>query len=108
MQLTQVSVNDLRNNLAEYLGQVHFAGKWIEVKKYDETYAYLVSAKEMAQLLQLRSLTPLSDEDRVAHVKSLQSILDGVPKNDPDEVKAVVDSEIYQARAENHIKAAQT
>jgi prevent-host-death family protein len=98
----EVSADDLRTHLANYIGQVMYADRVVLVKKHNRDAAIILSPRMFDRIVKSGSATR---EDRAAALKRLDAILSKVPTNlAPEETQAAVNQAVKEVRAQKRKK----
>lgn len=94
----EVSADDLRAHLANYIGQVMYADRVVLVKKDNRDAAIILSPRMFDRIVMSSAATR---EDRAAALKRLDAILSRVPADlDPEETQVAVQQTVRAAKAE--------
>ena len=96
-----ISAEELRVNLASYLGRVMYADEMIVVKKYNRDAAVILSPRMLRWLLDSAQATR---KGRATALKQLDALVGKIPAIDlsEDAVSSVVDHEVKTARSHKH------
>jgi prevent-host-death family protein len=97
----EVSAEDLRINLAEYLGQVRFADKVVIVKKHNHETAIIISPRMLQRLVDSGRTTR---EDRLDAFKKLEAAFANIPGGEPTTLEKDIAQAVKQVRAEKRKK----
>jgi prevent-host-death family protein len=92
----EVSAEELRVNLANYLGQVTYADKVVVVKRYNRDAAVILSPRMLKRIVESGSATP---EDRKTALQQLDALVNQIPDIDPDQFEPVVQKAVQEVRA---------
>lgn len=92
-----VSAEELRINLANYLGRVMYADDMIVVKKYNRDAAVILSPRMLRRLLDSAHAT---QKERAAALKRLDALIGKIPSADlaDDLLSGLIDNEIKAVR----------
>lgn len=92
-----VSAEELRVNLASYLGRVMYADEMIVVKKYNRDAAVILSPRMLRRLLDSAQATR---KERETALKRLDALVGKIPAIDrsENEVSAIVEYEVKATR----------
>src|SRR3972149_946047 len=96
LQTTQVTLEELRTNLAELAGQVMYSKKRITVTKYNRQALVILNPEEYQALLDPTQRLSRTAWD--AHVAELEAIRQQLPEANPQETEKVVIKEIKALR----------
>ena len=94
-----VSIDDLRTNLAEFIGRVMYGKDRIIIKKYNRDAAVLLSVDDYEKLLDPTKRLSKSQWDE--EVRKLDSIRTNIPDADPTDIVKEINQVIRDVRAEN-------
>ena len=96
-----ISAEELRINLADYLGRVMYADEMIVVQKYNRDAAVIISPRMLKRLIDANQATTA---DRDTALKRLDALVSQIPDNDLSEAKIshLVDREVKAVRARKH------
>lgn len=96
-----ISAEELRVNLATYLGRVMYADEMIVVKKYNRDAAVILSPRMLRRLLDSAQAT---HKERATALKRLDALVSKIPATDlsEDEVATLVDREVKATRTSKH------
>jgi PHD/YefM family antitoxin component YafN of YafNO toxin-antitoxin module len=89
----EVSTEELRVNLANYLSQVRYADRVVVVKKYNQEAAIILSPRMLQRIIESGTATR---EERRQAIRQLKASLAKIPASDP----ATLHEDISQAIAE--------
>lgn len=103
LQSNQVSIDELRTNLADIINRVTYANDMVVVKKYNREAAIIISLDEYEKLMD--PTKRLSKSKWNEHVKKLDSIRNKIPAQDPAELDRIIDEEVEAVRAEKRAKS---
>lgn len=98
MNVSAVSIDEFRTNLASFIGRVMYGGDKIVIKKYNKEAAVLLSASEYERLLD--PTKRLSKDEWNKTVRELESIRKKIPPIDPDILEREVSKAVREIRAE--------
>ena len=92
-----ISAEELRVNLADYLGRVMYADEMIVVQRYNRDAAVIVSPRMLKRLMDAGQAT---SADRDAALKRLETLTRQIPENDLSEadISQLVDREVKAVR----------
>jgi prevent-host-death family protein len=93
-----ISAEELRINLADYLGRVMYGDEMIVVQKYNRDAAVIVSPRMLKRLVDANQATT---EDRASALKRLEALVSQIPDNDLSEAELshLVGREVKAVRA---------
>ena len=97
----EVSTEDLRLNLSNYLGQVRFADRVVVVKKHNHETAIIISPRMLQRLLDSSKATRA---DRQAAFKKLEAMFADISAGDPETLDQDINQAIAEHRAEKRKK----
>lgn len=100
----EVTIKELRTNLADIMGMVNYRGDTIVVTKNSKRTAIIISPEEYERLLDpSKRLTPVERKQIVAQLEALDSEL---PDIAPEVIEQNVNKAIREVRAKKHKKNA--
>lgn len=99
---TIVSVDDLRQNLAQILGRVMYADDRVLIKKYNRDAAVIISAEEYEKLLD--PTKRLSKKQWNDTFKEIDKIVSKIPKKNLAALEKAIPRAIEEVRAEKRPK----
>ena len=103
LQNSQVSIDELRSNLAEIINRVAYANDRVVVKKYNKNAAVIISLDEYERLLD--PTKRLSEKQWADSFKKLDEFRAKIPKMDPHEMDKIIDEAVAEVRAERGAKS---
>jgi PHD/YefM family antitoxin component YafN of YafNO toxin-antitoxin module len=92
----EVSTEELRLNLANYLSQVRYADQVVVVKKYNQDAAIILSPRMLKRIL---DATTTTREERKQAIRELKLSLEKIPVNDPATTREDIHRAIAEVRA---------
>lgn len=97
---TQVSIDELRTKLADFVGRVMYGNEAVVVTKYNRQVAVLISTAEYERLLD--PTKRLTRRQWLVQVRKLETARQQVKDMDPDELEALIDRGVAEVRAGKH------
>jgi PHD/YefM family antitoxin component YafN of YafNO toxin-antitoxin module len=93
----EVSTEELRVNLADYLSQVRYADRVVVVKKYNRDAAIILSPRMLERIV--KSVRASEDERRQA-LQELESLVNRIPPaKDDEQLQQDIDQAVREVRA---------
>lgn len=102
LQSNQVSIDELRSNLADIINRVTYANDRVVVKKYNRDAAIIISLDEYEKLMD--PTKRLSEKEWQESWKRLDKIRAKMPKVDPEELDREIDKAVEEVRAEKRAR----
>ena len=103
INMTSVSIDELRSNLADIVNRVTYAKDKIVVKKHNRDVAMIISLDEYEKLMD--PTKRLSQTEWQESWKRLDDIRAKMPKVDPEELEREIDMAVKEVRAEKRAKS---
>lgn len=102
MNLSSVSIDEFRANLASFIGRVMYGNDKIVIKKYNKEAAVLLSADEYEKLLDPTKRLSKDEWDKT--VLELEDLTKDVPPVKPAVLEREIAKAIREVRAEKRHK----
>lgn len=96
--ISQVSIDELRNNLAELVGRVMYGKDRILIKKYNREAAVLMSVEEYEKLLD--PTKRFTKEEWKKKFQVIDRMRERIPKQDQDLLEREIDEAVREVRAQ--------
>ncbi|MBI2028832.1 type II toxin-antitoxin system Phd/YefM family antitoxin [Candidatus Gottesmanbacteria bacterium] len=106
MNKTQVSIDELRTNLAEIIGRVMYGNSQVVVKKYNREAAVIISKEEYEMLKDPTKRLTRKEWEKM--FKTIDKIRDRIPVKDQKKLEAEIDRAVREVRAEKKQYAQKT
>lgn len=103
LQNKQVSIDELRSNLADIINRVTYANDMVVVKKYNRDAAIIISLDEYEKLMD--PTKRLSKKEWSDSVKRLDGFRAKIPNVDPEEMEKAINEAVHEVRAEKKAKS---
>ena len=97
-----VSIDELRNNLAELIGRVMYGGDRVIIKKYNREAAVVLSIDEYERLID--PTKRFSPKIWKSKFKAIDKIRESIPEIDSDVIEREVNKAVQAVRAERRAK----
>lgn len=102
MDINQVSIDELRTNLAQIIGRVMYGDDQVVVKKYNREAAVIISKEEYERLKDpTKRLTPLEWNQKFVNIARIKA---KIPNLDPKKFDEEIKQAIQEVRAEKKTK----
>lgn len=98
----QVSIDELRTNLAEIIGRVMYGDEQVTIKKYNREAAIIISKEEYERLKD--PTKRLSTEEWDQKFKNIEKIRARIPYLDNKELDKTITEAIREVRVEKRAK----
>lgn len=100
--LPQVSIAELRTNLADVVGRLMYGQDAIVVTKNKKTAAVILSPAEYERMLD--PIKRLSKAEKAEAVRQIERVRKKIKPIDPDVLEKAVNQAVAEVRAEKHRK----
>lgn len=105
LNANNVSIDELRSNLADIVNRVTYAKEKIVVKKYNRDVAIIISLDEYEKLIDPRKRFS-SDKDWDKFFTLTDKVRNRMSTKEQEELERIIDEEIKSVRAQKKQKSA--